>query len=110
MLRFKTGVRIRIHTAQLAGALYHASMWSEQSRVDVEINSVNDGDTIHQQDSLHGYDLAVDLDTVGDQASDLTRLWMYLRRVLDPQYDVVFEGDHVHVEWDARRGKAPAVT
>ena len=109
MLRFKPAVRIRIHTAQLAGALYHASMWSEQSRVDVEINSVNDGDTIHQKDSLHGYDLAVDLDTVGDQANDLTRLWMYLRRVLDPQYDVVFEGDHVHVEWDARRGPAPKV-
>jgi len=110
MLRFKPEVRVRIHTAQLAGALYWASMWSEQSRIDVEINSINDGDTIHQKDSLHGYDLAVDLDTVGDKHDDLVRLWLYLRRVLDPQYDVVNEGDHVHVEWDARRGPAPKVT
>jgi len=110
MLRFKSDVRIRIHTAQLAGMLYWASMWSEQCRVDVEINSINDGDTIHQKDSLHGYDLAVDLDTVGDKLDDLRRLFQFLRRVLDPQHDVIFEGDHVHVEWDARRGLAVKTT
>ena len=107
MLRFKPEVRIRVHTAQLAGALYHASMWAVQSGVEVEVNSINDGDAIHQKDSLHSYDLAVDLDTVGDRSDDLAQLWRYLRRVLDPQYDVVHEGDHVHVEWDARRGAAP---
>lgn len=109
MLRFKPEVRIGVHNAQLAGALYHASMWSLQSRVDVEVNSVNDGDTIHKKDSLHGYDLAVDLDTVGDKTDDLHRMWLYLRRVMDPSWDVVFEGDHIHLEWDARRGPAPKV-
>lgn len=108
MLRFKQGVRVRLMTWQLAEMLTAAALWSEQTRIDVEINSINDGDTIHQHDSLHGYDLAVDLDTVGDTTNDLKRLYRYLRRLMPPQFDVVFEGDHVHVEWDARRGPLPA--
>jgi hypothetical protein len=109
MLRFKPAVRIRLLTPQLVEMLAAAAIWSEQTRVDVEVNSINDGDTIHQHDSLHGYDLAADLDTVGDKATDLQLLWRYLRRVMPPQYDVVYERDHVHVEWDARRGPAPTL-
>lgn len=108
MLRFKPEVRIRTLTPQLAEMLTAAALWSEHVRVDVEINSVNDGDAIHQKDSLHGYDLAVDLDTVGDRRDDLVLLHRFLHRVMPPQYDVVWEQDHVHVEWDARRGKLPA--
>jgi hypothetical protein len=110
MLRFKPAVRIRMLTPQLVEMLAAAAVWSEQTRVDVEINSINDGDTIHQHDSLHGYDLAADLDTVGDKDADLQLLWRFLRRVMPPQYDVVFETDHVHVEWDARRGPAPKLS
>lgn len=105
MIRFKPEVRIRVVTPQLAAILAAAALWSEQTRVDVEVNSINDGDSLHQRDSLHGYDLAADLDTVGDKPEDLRLLNNYLRRVMDPQFDVVYEIDHVHVEWDARRGK-----
>lgn len=108
MLRFKPAVRIRQLTPQLVEMLAAAAVWSEQTRVDVEVNSINDGDTIHQNDSLHGYDLAADLDTVGDKPPDLKLLYRYLRRVMPPQFDVVYENDHVHVEWDARRGQLPA--
>lgn len=107
MLKFKTAVRIRLVTPQLAEMLAAAALWSEQTRIDVEVNSINDGDSIHQRDSLHSYDLAIDLDTVGDNRSELELLWKFLRRVMPPQYDVVWESDHVHVEWDARRGPAP---
>lgn len=110
MVRFKPEVRIRTMTPQLAEMLAAAAQWSEHTRVDVDVNSINDGDAIHQKDSLHGYDLAVDLDTAGDKATDLQLLWRFLRRVMPPQYDVVYEVDHVHVEWDARRGPAPKLT
>lgn len=108
MLRFKQAVRIRALTPQLTEMLAAAAVWSEQTRIDVEVNSINDGDTIHQHDSLHGYDLAIDLDTVGDKTPDLKLLYRFLRRVMAPQYDVVFENDHIHVEWDSRRGALPA--
>jgi hypothetical protein len=104
MLRFKPEVRIGFFQSVLGDVLRQACTWSLKARVDVEVNSINDGQAVHMKDSLHGFDLAIDLDTVGDRRADTEELADYLRRVLHPQYDVVFEGDHVHVEWDARRG------
>ena len=103
MLRYKPDVRIAVFTPRLGDVFAAACTWSLRSRVDVEINSINDGPGVHLATSLHYFDLAVDLDTVGDRPADLLALAEYLRCTLDPQYDVVFEGDHVHVEWDARR-------
>ncbi len=103
MIRFKPEVRIGIFTERLGDVLYHATLWSLAARLDVEVNSVNDGPGVHQATSLHYFNLAIDLDTVGDKEVDTLALAEWLRRWLHPQYDVVFEGDHVHVEWDARR-------
>ena len=104
MLQFKPEVRISRFTARIGDVIEHAAAWSLLSRVGVEVNSINDGRGVHASSSLHYQDLAIDLDTIGDQKSDLDALTTYLRRWLHPQYDVVFEGDHVHVEWDAHRG------
>ena len=102
-LRFKPEVRIGYCEERLTRVLEIASVWSLRTRVDVEINSINDGAGVHAPTSLHPFDLAVDLDTVGDTPADLDLLAEFLRRWLGREYDVVFEGDHVHVEWDARR-------
>ena len=104
MLRFKPDVRIAYFDPRIADVLRVASLWSLTVRIDVEINSMRDGADVHMPTSLHPFDLAVDLDTVGDAPADLDALAEYLRRALDPQYDVVYEGTHVHVEWDAHRG------
>ena len=104
MIRFKPEVRIWYFSERLADVFECASVWSLKSRVDVEVNSINDPAPNRVPDSLHPFDLAVDLDTVGDRAADTEALADYLRRWLVPQYDVLFEGNHVHVEWDARRG------
>lgn len=106
MLRFKPDVRIVYFTPQLAELFTLATVWSFRRRVDVEINSINDSQHTPGLVSLHGFDLAVDFDTVGDTKPDLESLEEFLRMMLPPQYDVVFEGDHLHVEWDARRGPA----
>lgn len=107
MLRFKPEVRIRTMPPELAAILAAAALWSEQERIDVEINSINDGDTLHRVDSLHGYDLAADLDTAGDKPADLERLYRFMRRVLRPEYDVINEKDHVHVECDYASRRSP---
>lgn len=103
-LRFKPEVRIVDLSARIAGVLELAALWSLRTRVDVEVNSIDDGAFGRLQNTLHGFSLAVDLDTVGDKQDDLEELAEYLRRTLDPQYDVVWEGDHIHVEWDVHRG------
>jgi len=102
-VRFKQEVRIIDLPWQLVAVLRLAALWSLRSRIHVEINSIDDGAGVHMGGSLHGLSLAVDLDTVGDKNPDIEQLAEFLRRTLDPQYDLVFEGDHVHVEWDAHR-------
>lgn len=103
MIRFKPEVRIGYIDARLADVLQAACVWSYRVRVDVEVNSIEDGFGVHMTDSLHYVGLAIDLDTVGDKEADTQELAEYLRRVLHPQYDIVFEGSHVHVEYDAHR-------
>jgi hypothetical protein len=109
MIRFKADVRIRYCTHQLCNVLALTAAWSSVERVEVEVNSIDDGPNLHMTGSLHGFGLAIDLDTVAENAAELERLAGFLRRALEPQYDIVMEGTHVHVEWDARRGKLRAL-
>src|SRR5688572_29062227 len=104
MLRFKPECRIAWFHSKLGVILEYASAFSLRTGIDVEINSMND--SRHGAASLHPYDLAVDLDTVGDKPTDLVKLNAWLARYLPDGYDVVLEGDHVHVEIDYRR-RAP---
>jgi len=103
MLRFKPEVRISDCDERIVVVLREACLWSLRTRVDVEINSVEDGGGVHMAGSLHGVGLAVDVDTVGDRAPDTEALGEWFRRRLPASYDVVFEGDHVHVEYDVHR-------
>lgn len=103
MLRFKPEVRISDCDERLVVVLREACLWSMKTRVDVEINSIEDGAGVHLPNSLHGVGLAVDVDTVGDRAADIEEIAEWFRRRLPAAYDVVFEGDHVHVEYDAHR-------
>ena len=108
MIRFKPEVRIVHFTPELAGLLAAASLWSLRARIDVEVNSIDDGAGVHKPTTRHGFSIAVDLDTVGDRVAELRALAEYLWRCLPPWYDVVFEGDHVHVEYDPHRPAMPA--
>src|SRR5574341_1489394 len=107
MLSFKPDVRVVHFTARLGDVLEAATLWSLKARVDVEVNSMNDGPGVHMPTSLHYVDCAIDLDTAGDKPADTAALADFLRRWLPAAYDVLFEQDHVHVEWDMHR---PPVT
>lgn len=79
-------------------ALNVAAVWSHRSDKVVILTSVNDHE--HGPRSLHGKDWAIDLDVEGNATADLQRLSTYLRKHLGPEFDVVFEGNHVHVEFE----------
>jgi hypothetical protein len=102
VVRFKPEVRIGYFDRRLGDVFTAASVWSLEKRVDVEVNSIADGVGVHMPASLHPYGLAIDLDTVGDKPIDLRSLADYLRVWLPAPYDVVYETDHVHVEYDVK--------
>lgn len=103
MLSFKPEARVGLFTDRLGRVLTVASVWSVRSRVDVHVSSINDGPGVHMPSSLHAFDLALDLDVVNDKPEDRFAFAEYLRCWLGPRYDVVFEADHVHVEWGVHR-------
>jgi len=109
MLSFKPEVRVGLFNDRIGDVLVAASAWSVRNRVDVHVSSINDGPGVHMASSLHYFDLALDLDVINDKPEDRFAFAEYLRRWLDPRYDVVFEADHVHVEWDAHRAPIRAL-
>jgi hypothetical protein len=103
MLRFKPEVRIGDFTDPLSTIINFACRWSAAQRVEVQVTSINDPAPGRVATSLHACDLAIDLEPVSNLIADRQALAEFFRRQLDPQFDVVFERTHVHVEWDAHR-------
>ena len=101
MIHFKQEVRIEYFSDEMTRLFRLASVWSLRAGVDVEINSANDGQ--HSSTSLHPWDLAWDLDTDGEKPVDLWDLYQYLIRWLPVPFQVIWEGTHIHVEWDIER-------
>lgn len=98
MLRFQPGVQVKYYNSRLTPIFEYASVWGLRERTYVDVNSIDD--KIHGATTLHGFSLAVDLDTDGDRPADLKSLHGFLARYLPLEYDVVLEKDHVHVEYD----------
>lgn len=67
------------------------------------ITSLTEG--THSLNSLHRFGLAVDVDFREDQFTPQQGQWIIddIARALGPDYDVVFEGNHIHVEYDPKR-------
>lgn len=107
MLRFQPGVEIAYWNPRLNDIFTYASAWGALRGLRVDVNSIDD--KTHGAGTLHGWSLAVDLDTEGDRHDDLGRLFGFLARYLPDEYDVVLEKDHVHVECDLGRRPPPSV-
>ncbi len=69
---------------------------------ELTVTSVTDGK--HGTNSLHPKGQAVDLRTAraGIDQTEATRLAHKLRAVLNDQFDVVVEEDHIHLEFDPK--------
>lgn len=110
------GIEIKDHTAdntdpvrfddiqpEIGAALGKAKPVFDQFNQQLVITSANDS-TEHKQGSLHYKGAAVDIRTrdllggyTGQYAQDIVRS---LREELGDDYDVILEGDHIHLEYD----------
>ena len=69
--------------------------------VELVITSCLDG--VHSAGSFHPFGLAVDLRTRTFDSTAAIKLAMErIRRELGKDYDIVFEGDHMHIEYDPK--------
>lgn len=68
--------------------------------VECWITSARDGK--HKKDSLHYVGFALDFRTKDIQPNALPDFEDEVKRALGPQFDVVLEVDHLHVEWDVK--------
>ena len=96
----KKGVKAQGVQPEIVLAIQEAREVYRDLDAELVITSLRDGK--HMKSSLHYSGLAVDLRTrhlsSGDRATAAARL----RVVLGPEYDVVLESDHIHVEHDPK--------
>ena len=62
------------------------------------------GDGVHGKDSLHYKGRAIDLRTKDVSTLRVIIFIRALRELLGQEYDIVNEGDHIHVEYDPSHG------
>jgi len=59
----------------------------------------------HRRASLHYTGNAFDIDLTGDVSGDVgTSLVMKIVKVLDQDFDVIWENDHWHIEYQPKQG------
>jgi len=75
-------------------------VWDLRGEPSLTVTSLTDG--VHRTDSLHYKGLAVDI-RVRDLHNSPNVLCADLASALGQDYDVIFEIDHIHVEYDPDR-------
>lgn len=100
-IRYKEGVRLHDLTPQIVLAIQSAAaVWQELGAPELVVTSCNDG--IHRETSLHWCGMACDL-RIWNLPEDRRRLAVSeLERDLPPDFDVILESDHVHLEYQPR--------
>jgi hypothetical protein len=58
--------------------------------------------TEHLPNSYHYKGLAADIRTRHLDAAGIDRMWHVIASALGPGWDVIFESDHIHIEYDPR--------
>lgn len=82
---------------EMRPVLKHAEKLWEDNGVELVVTSARDG--LHSAGSLHYYGYAVDFRVWGLEHM-LNELCEKLQAYLGGDYDVINEGNHVHVEYD----------
>lgn len=98
VLSIKHGVRLEHLTPQAAIAVSVTASILAHFNYDFTLTSVSDG--THMKGSLHYAGRAFDFRTKNILDSQLPEVFAALREALGPEFDVVPERDHCHVEWD----------
>ena len=102
MIHLKHGVRLIGLTPQIVLAIVIAGGVYERDGLELVVTSVTDGR--HMRGSLHYVGAAVDFRVPRDDKGvpDGSQLRQRLAEALGPDFDVVDEGDHIHVEWQPK--------
>ena len=105
----KAGVDLRGLTPQMAIAYSIAQqIYHDIAGQHCVITSASDGK--HMPDSLHYKGKALDLRTNNLRPEQVHPVFVALKDALHPgQFDVVLEGDHIHVEFDFKEQESAHV-
>jgi len=100
MLKLTKGVRMAGLDIKMRPVLLAAGMIWDLEGQDLIVTSALDGE--HSPGSLHYYGLAIDFAVRAFDDDVKRNITFKLREELGRAYDVINEGDHIHVEWDPR--------
>lgn len=103
MIKLKSGARIDNLQPEIVLGILIAEGVYDSLGVDLVITEVTGSK--HQKGSLHYVGLAVDLRSRDFSKEQLPVVLANLRENLGTEFDVVYEQDHVHVEFDPKEGK-----
>ncbi len=99
MIHLKKGVRLHGIKPELVLALVIADQVYTKMGHDLVITSVIDGE--HGRASIHWVGGAVDIRLPGDQGIAARNR---IARRIGQDFDVVLEGNHIHIEWQPKGG------
>ena len=101
MLQIKYGAKAKGMQSEILLAIIVANSVYGYYGYPCVITSINDGK--HITSSLHYTGNAIDLRTRNLPSKDVIQLvYTKLAEMLGPDYDVVLEKDHIHVEFDPK--------
>lgn len=102
MLKFKEGVQLTI-TKPINKLLEAVTVACGELGVDAVVTSGSDGK--HMKESKHYLNHAIDLRIFHIVPERHHTLVQRCKELLGKDFDVVLEGDHVHLEYDPKGGK-----
>lgn len=101
LLAIKPGVKLKGMTPQISlAADICRSVYEWFGEYDCTITSCTEGK--HKRASAHYSGRAIDIRTRHIPESEWADLVEALRENLGPEFDVILEADHIHVEWDPK--------
>lgn len=104
-MRLKRDVSVKKLSTQILLAIFLASDIYRNYHKDIVVTSVSEGtrgDKVHSDLSYHYDGYAVDLRTNFFTPSQVNGVVDDIRNALTDEYDVIFEGSHIHIEFNAR--------
>lgn len=100
MILLKPGVKLDKLSPQLLLGLIIALPVFSAYASPLYITSIDDGK--HGKNTLHGLGYAADLRIWYLRAEDRPRVVQEMRSRMGPDFDIVLEPDHIHVEYDPK--------
>ena len=100
-MRYKQGVKLTDLIPQLlAGLLVCQYVYEKLYAVELVVTSIDDSK--HGAGSLHPKGAAADLRTRTLKPEQIPVVLSAIRERLTPEFDIIFEGDHFHIEYDPK--------